>query len=349
VFVATGLLAGLGCAELVLSWYYATRPILFPEGVMTRDGSSYGYRPSSGLRGPLMQSPAGDLRAAIFTDDWGLRVSSTASVATPERGDRILALGDSQTFGAWVEGEAAYPAVLDRLFGGETDPVRVLNAGVPGYGTADALAYYGDRLHRLRARLVILGLFLGNDVADNVRAAVSRPMELSIPLKSRLRRLHFYRLLAESYDSLLIRLGLRSAGFYSGTALLEDPPQPWVDGGWQRTRTLLGELADAVRSHDARLVVVVLPFGNQVVPHLRESWGDDRLNGPQRRVAAMCGEFGLQCIDVLEALQAEADRGVEVFFPERDIYSFAVNYIHLTPDGHDAVARVVAAALEANR
>ncbi|HJN42771.1 MAG TPA: GDSL-type esterase/lipase family protein [Vicinamibacterales bacterium] len=316
---------------------------------MTRDGSSYGYRPTSGLRGPLMQSPAGDLRAAIYTDDWGLRVSSTASVATTDRGDRILVLGDSQTFGAWVEGEAAYPTVLDRLFEDEANPVRVLNAGVPGYGTADALAYYSDRLHRLQARLVVLGLFLGNDVADNVRAAVSRPMELNIPLKSRLRRLHFYRLLAESYDSLLVRLGFRSAGFYSGTALLEDPPQPWVDEGWQRTRTLLSELADAVRSHDARLVVVVLPFGNQVVPHLRQSWEGDSLNGPQRRVAAMCREIGLQCIDVLVALQAEADRGVSVFFPERDIYSFAVNFIHLTPAGHDAVARAMAKALEANR
>ena len=54
--------------------------------------------------------------------------------ATGEKGDRlrILAIGDSTTFGQYLEDHEAWPAVLQSLLDAEGARAEVLNAGVIG-------------------------------------------------------------------------------------------------------------------------------------------------------------------------------------------------------------------------
>lgn len=67
---------------------------------------------------------------------------------------RILALGDSQTFGFGVRDGETYAAVLERLLRERTGrPVEVLNAGVPGYGTADQRNFLVSRWEIGRAHV----------------------------------------------------------------------------------------------------------------------------------------------------------------------------------------------------
>jgi len=93
-------------------------------------------------------------------------------------GATVLALGDSLTFGTGAGGEqAAYPAVLARLTGWQ-----VLNAGVPGDTTAQALARTPALLEAHRPALVLLGIG-GNDFLRRLdegeaRANVLRTIEL---------------------------------------------------------------------------------------------------------------------------------------------------------------------------
>jgi lysophospholipase L1-like esterase len=50
------------------------------------------------------------------------------------RGGRVLCLGDSNTYGIWVDGSQAYPAVLQRLWNERerSQPIEILNLGIPG-------------------------------------------------------------------------------------------------------------------------------------------------------------------------------------------------------------------------
>ena len=73
-------------------------------------------------------------------------------------GARALALGDSLTYGTGAPADAAYPAVLARLTGWD-----VVNAGVPGDTTAQALARTPGLLDEHRPALVLLGIG-GNDL-----------------------------------------------------------------------------------------------------------------------------------------------------------------------------------------
>ena len=103
---------------------------------------------------------------AIATNELGLRDS-------PVREDgarRILAIGDSCTYGWGLAQSDAFPQVLHTLlhrrFGAER--YRVINAGVPGFTSHHGLLYLRERGLDLRPEIVIFSfgfndfLFAGN-------------------------------------------------------------------------------------------------------------------------------------------------------------------------------------------
>jgi len=77
---------------------------------------------------------------------------------------RVLALGDSCTWGWRVDEADAYPAVLQRLLDRRAGAGRfqVLNAGAPGYNSLQGVRYLADRGVTLRPGIIIAG-FLWND------------------------------------------------------------------------------------------------------------------------------------------------------------------------------------------
>lgn len=92
-------------------------------------------------------------------------------------GAQVLALGDSLTFGTGATPEASYPVVLARLTGWQ-----VVNAGVPGDTSAQALARAQGLLDQHAPQLVLLGIG-GNDLLrrlpetdlrSNIRQIVAR-------------------------------------------------------------------------------------------------------------------------------------------------------------------------------
>jgi len=92
---------------------------------------------------------------------------------------RILAIGDSCTWGWRVAQDESYPAVLQRLlderYGGGKE--QVINAGVPGYSSYRGLLYLRERGLELKPAIVIVGYGF-NDMSaggdDEVRIAQNR-------------------------------------------------------------------------------------------------------------------------------------------------------------------------------
>lgn len=126
-------------------------------------------------------------------------------------GDRILAFGDSLTFGTGVNAEQSYPSVLARLSG-----LDVINAGIPGETAAQGAKRLPAELEATQAALVIL-IEGGNDIlrnrnSDLIKADLERMIRLiqqsgipvvllGVPEKKLFSdAAPFYRELAEQYS-----------------------------------------------------------------------------------------------------------------------------------------------------
>lgn len=88
------------------------------------------------------------------TNELGLRDATIRN----DGATRILALGDSCTWGWAVAQDEAYPQVLQRLLnGGEDTRYRVINAGRPGYTSYQGLAYLRQFGLAFNPAVVIVG------------------------------------------------------------------------------------------------------------------------------------------------------------------------------------------------
>jgi lysophospholipase L1-like esterase len=98
---------------------------------------------------------------AVTTLEHGIRSNGNDQPQTPAR-PLVLAAGDSFTFGDEVGDADTWPANLERRLG-----VRVLNAGVPGYGFDQAVLRALRLAEQLRPELLIVS-FLDVDVGFRV-------------------------------------------------------------------------------------------------------------------------------------------------------------------------------------
>lgn len=122
----------------------------------------YRLRPGTDVLYANWLNPARQTRVRI--NHLGLRDPER----TLERGPttrRILAVGDSMTFGLAVENDESYPAQLESMLRTETgSDIEVWNAGIPGHQMQDYLGTLRRLLPMVKPDLVLLQITLGDDV-----------------------------------------------------------------------------------------------------------------------------------------------------------------------------------------
>jgi len=109
-------------------------------------------------------------RRAFKSDDStrpreGIQVEEDYYPFKPSQKYRVLAVGDSGTFGYGVERNKAWPAVFETL---SEKSVEVLNFGVPGALLSDSLYYYRHFLLPYAPDLVLVCLFMANDINQSI-------------------------------------------------------------------------------------------------------------------------------------------------------------------------------------
>lgn len=91
---------------------------------------------------------------------------------------RILGLGDSFAFGWGVENDESLFKVLERRLNQSSGTTyEVVNAGIPGYGTYEALELLKALGPRYQPDLVVLAFYEGNDYQNNGDSPRSRVIE----------------------------------------------------------------------------------------------------------------------------------------------------------------------------
>jgi len=120
--------------------------------------------PAVGIRnvpGNSTLLPGGDHKVAVRINSRGFRGREYDWSAA--HAFRILGLGDSFAFGYGVAEEDAYLSRLEALLRGRAE---VINAGVAGTGPEEQARLLAADGPGLRPDLVLVGFFVGNDLAD---------------------------------------------------------------------------------------------------------------------------------------------------------------------------------------
>ena len=170
---------------------------------------------------------------------------------------RILALGDSVTFGWGVPQHQIFAFRLEQLLQGRLQrPVRVINSGVGGYNTVQELTYFKQEGVTFQPDLVML-TYVQNDIEENKGPfdpwdGVSlRGNSLPDMVLQMLGKLWFYRLVDHTYHYALPK---QLKGQYT------NPSQGGE--GWSHSMSALDELDAMCEEHKIPLIV----FYNRMEP-----------------------------------------------------------------------------------
>lgn len=163
---------------------------------------------------------------------------------------RVLALGDSVTFGWGVDQDKTFAARLESLLPERLHrPVRVINSGVGGYNTVQEVTYFKQEGLALQPDLVIL-TYVQNDIEVNKGPfdpwAQSSPWGKSFPdmMITMVGKLWFYRLMHHTYT-------YASPTLQPGSATIS--PQEVI--GWRQSMAALNELVVICEERHIPLIV----------------------------------------------------------------------------------------------
>ena len=341
VLLGFSLLFSLLIAELTVR-------LVRPQAVMTVSRGLYQadpprrYRLAPGFRGRITNQIEFDTDVA--TNSFGLRGPEVG----PKRGLRILALGDSFTFGVGAGQEETWPARLAKILGAE-----VLNAGAPGFGVPDAVAWYERYGVQLDPDVIVLAVFLANDLQD---ASPDQPKvavvdgQLVVPGETGgLRRWlyyhsHLFRLFKSSVleGGLRTRLGLREPWavreLRSELSMYSPSLPPELQRGAEVTEHAVARL------EGKKVLAVLVPSLPQVDP---DKWSavlaqlgldparHDPLR-PNRLFRAIFERHDVPVLDLTGTFRKAVGEGRRIYYPIDQ---------HLTPEGYELMARAVAEAL----
>ena len=206
---------------------------------------------------------------------------------------RIVAVGDSLTFGMRVAGDEAWPKVLEAMLAAAPPSavlpgarrIEVLNLGVSGYSTLDEAIVVREKAMPLAPDLVIVGYYLNDPETEPVQQ-LHRHFHAPVwwEHSALLRLLASFRRARD-----VERLGCGDTFWY-----LHQDPEKWrsvVDG--------FASIAACARNAGSRVLLVVLPTLRDV-----ERWEDYPYRELHERAIAAGKAAGFETLDVLPAWAA---------------------------------------------
>ena len=338
---AAAPVAGLLLVELVLR-VAGVVPVPNPrsEGSVVRASPTpgLGFQPDPGSVLVLdygVGRPSNQRRVSHVYNSQGLRGPERPRERLPDRGPRIVCVGDSHTFGTGVAEQETWPARLAAALAARGCPrVEVLNAGVPGFDTAQE-AVWLERAGLVHAPDLVLLQYFVNDTAARGLTRPGEPPPGGLVTLVHPRRdgwVATLRGVSRAADVLCDALYRHYAmGEHMQQLLRWHAPG---DPGWELVKTSLLRARDATAAAGATFAVVLYPM------LLRAH--DGFVSRPAlARVAAFCAGHQIAVFDGEPALLASD-------IPEERL-RVAPGDLHAGAEAHAVFAGAVADWLAGDR
>lgn len=266
---------------------------------------------------------------------------------------RILAVGDSVTFGYGVEEDAVWEAVLAERLSTPGAPVEAVNAGLSGAGLRYYRGVVRDRCAALAPERVVVALVIndilpyppprGRPQVDRLGARLNR---------GAMRASHLYAAGVPLAKGLAYRTGVLDLDTNPGFAFLAlEDPSPRQDRAWVDSLALLDDIVAETGACGAALTVVVFPVETQLSEDALRLYRDGlglrigagAMDGlPQARLRAWADANGVDLVDLLPAYRAAAATGGPLFLRSDAV---SLDPVHPSARGHAVAADVLAAHL----
>jgi len=171
LLVISSLVISLLVAEGITRLFFGGSVVLFPR---FHDEANYGKYTIRRLRpNTTFWHRSVDGSWKFVTNSKGFRSDSEYSYSKPTGVLRVISLGDSHTEGFECHQDKTYSSVIQRYLEQRGIKAEVINAGVSGFGTAEALSFLENEGIKYSPDVVVLGYF-ANDVDDNIKADLFR-------------------------------------------------------------------------------------------------------------------------------------------------------------------------------
>jgi hypothetical protein len=239
-------------------------------------------------------------RTTTDSDGW----RGTASID----GSQVLVFGDSYAFGH---------ASSDQYFFADLNPnLRVKAIGANGYNMVQEYLWIRELASRLRGKLVVWFIYLGNDLADNVEASMEG---YRIPFVRELREANGWEIVTSHLRTSPWPSGARSwLSTFSERRAKMFVPGPSSDRMFSACEYLIANGADVVQQAGGMLAVVSLPFkdmltrkGEQVIKSCLCDASRFDVNYPDSQLAEICAKLALPFVAGRGRLGLEHYRVVE--------------------------------------
>lgn len=243
---------------------------------------------------------------------------------------RILCLGDSYTFGDYVENEETFPAALQAELRRRAPgrPVQVINGGVNGYTIVDEADLAREKGFGLEPDLIVVS-FVMNDLADLTRRVSSRENQrvearrmsesFLTPVKKLLRQTAIYNALFKLKARAMASTGEDpTVPALPQRNLLDTPFEPGTLALFDRYMGELSELAEESRSRGIDILLVLFPFWEQAV-----HGADD---AALVKLEAMAGDEGIPAVNLLPPFLQEGEAASALYLMPRNHHPSASGY-----------------------
>lgn len=287
---------------------------------------------------------------------------SEAYTRKPQPGTyRIAVIGDSFVFGTGARDSECYPSVLERMLAQarEHGAVEVLNAGIPNSGTGDQAIWYDRWVSAFHPHLVILTVYGGNDVADEIHDSKFRLASDGTAIPLDFRALQSQTGLEASLQSIMLKLpgydfltqhsqllyAVRSAitGIFArrdevrapGSAVLSKAAVVAI----KKIAAEMRWLKHRVEASGATLAVVYVPPRRAVVGAGRNFGDGTAARQLGRRLVREAAQDTIPFLDLTPQIEVRLRAQPGSLYYQRDD--------HMRPDGYRFVAEEMARFLQA--
>lgn len=337
--------------------YFYPRYLFIPD-------SNLGYKIK-----PLFKTKhcLGEFKVDININSRGLR--DTEDFIQEENGLRILALGDSFTFGIGVNQQATYPNQLEEAIRAQGINCEVINAGIPGYGTRQEVAFFKNYGLEYAPKIVILGFLMANDAEDNLGNYIVKngfiitkdskypelPLSKFYIFKSFIRKhssLYCFivsRLKSNVYArNIILKLGLITDLIPAELQFYKKDYSNRVKTCYGVTKLMLRELKRRCIDNNTELLIIGIPLKTQVYQKAWETakkqyaLKDDEfdIDLPNKMMSEFCKEEKINFLDLLPSFRKLAQQGKQLYY---------IIDGHLNEEGHKITAKFIYSFLEEHK